>query len=225
MTVLAQSPDAERRNDVEGVVQTLEEDIIFGRLRPRERLTEDALLERFATKRHVVRQALAELARLGIVVKAPNKGAIVRDFTVAEVEEIYEMRELLHARAAQRMALPADPALVARLRDINARRTQAIDADDFRLVYALNDDFHQALFGACGNRHLAETISQYESLSHLIRSWRIGDAKGLRESQREHDGMIVALETGDRDRLVKLVVDHIKPSKKAYLAAHRWRRD
>lgn len=222
MTAISKRMDMERRTDLERVVRTLEEDIIFGRLRPRERLVEDVLLDRFATKRHVVRQALSELVRLGVVVKAPNKGAVVRDFTGTEVEEIYEMRELLHARATQRMALPADPALVALLHDINARRTRAIEVDDFRLIYALNDDFHQAIFGACGNRHLAETISQYESLSHLIRSWRIGDAKGLRESQKEHEEMIIALETGDRSRLVQLVVDHIKPSKKAYLAAHRW---
>lgn len=223
MIAISGQTGVQRQGDVQQVVQALEEDIIFGRLHPRERLIEDVLLDRFATKRHIVRQALSELARLGIVVKAPNKGAVVRDFTAAEVEEIYEMRELLHVRAARRMELPADPALVARLRDINARRTRAIEADDLRLVYALNNDFHQTLFGACGNRYLAETISQYESLSHSIRSWRTSDPRGLRESQNEHEDMIAALETGDREHLVQLVVDHIKPSKEAYIAAHRWR--
>ena len=206
--------------DVDCIVRSLEEEIIFGRLKPRERLIEDDLLQRFDAKRYVVRQALAELQRIGIVTKQRNRGAMVRDFTATEVEHIYEMRELLHAQAARRMALPAGSGVVDRLRNLNDRRTVAIDAGDLRMAYSLNEDFHKTLFGACGNPYLSETITQYERLSHAIRSWRIGEATMLRESQNEHDAMIAALETGDREALIRLVVDHVQPSKEAYLAAH-----
>ncbi len=59
-------------------LDTLEEDIVFGRLHPRERLTEDALMARFGLKRHVVRQALAELELMGVVERKRNVGAVVR---------------------------------------------------------------------------------------------------------------------------------------------------
>ena len=42
-----QAPDA-----VSQAVAALEEDIVFGRLHPRERLTEDELMARFGMKRH-----------------------------------------------------------------------------------------------------------------------------------------------------------------------------
>ena len=213
-------PQSSNQRDVDTIVETLEAEIIFGRLKPRERLIEDALLQRFGAKRYVVRQALSELERIGIVVKQRNKGAMVRDFTAVEVEHIYEMREALHTQAARRMTLPLDPAVVARLRDLNERRTAAIEGGDLRAVYTLNDEFHGALFATCGNPYLAETIAQFERLSHAIRSWRIGDAAQLRESQLEHADMIDALERGDREALLRLVVDHVKPSKEAYLAAH-----
>jgi len=66
---------------VADVLQVLEEDIIFGRLAPRERLVEDQLMQRFGAKRHVVRQAIAGLERMQIVSRELNKGARVRDFS------------------------------------------------------------------------------------------------------------------------------------------------
>lgn len=205
----------------EDVVRTLEEDIIFGRLRPRERLVEETLMERMGTKRHVVRQALMELERLGIVVRERNKGSAVRDFAPQEVEAIYEMRALLQRHAAERIPLPADPELVALLRSIHGRHARAVDAGDLRAVYRLNNQFHDTLFGACGNRYLVETISDYAWLAHAIRSYRIADPRLLAQARDEHARMIDALERGDRATLVRLSVEHIEPSKRAYLAQER----
>lgn len=54
------------------VVSTLEEDIVLGRLHPRERLVEDDLMRRFSVKRHVIRQALSDLEQMAVVERAPN---------------------------------------------------------------------------------------------------------------------------------------------------------
>src|SRR5918997_2561481 len=97
------------------VVRALEFDILLGRLRPRERLVEDALMTRFSAKRHVIRRALDELERIGVVVRARNRGAAVRDFSAQEVEEVYEIRELLQRHAAERMPLPGDADHIAEL--------------------------------------------------------------------------------------------------------------
>ncbi len=199
------------------IVTTLEEDIIFGRLFPRERLVEDALMARFGAKRHLVRQALGELERMGIIVKKQNKGALIRDYSRAEVEEIYEMRELLHARAVQRMPLPAPPALIASLEEINRRLATSLRAGDLRSMYHLNNEFHDTLFGHCQNRYLAESIRHFAWQAHPIRSFRIANPELFAHALEEHDQMIAAMREGDRERLEQLCVDHIQPSKQAYL--------
>jgi DNA-binding GntR family transcriptional regulator len=112
--------------DLAEIVRTLEADIIFGRLKPRERLVEDMLMERLGATRHLVRQALSELERLGIVVRERNKGCAVRYFPPAEVEQIYELRELLQAHAAGRIPLPAPGALLEALGAIHARHSRAV---------------------------------------------------------------------------------------------------
>lgn len=63
------------------IVAALEEDIIFGRLAPGQRLVEDGLMTRFGATRHAIRQALGELDRMGIVVRGRNVGAAVRSYS------------------------------------------------------------------------------------------------------------------------------------------------
>lgn len=203
------------------VVQTLEADIIFGRLKPRERLVEDMLMERLGVTRHLVRQALFELERLGIVVRERNKGCAVRYFPPAEVEHIYELREVLQAHAARRIPLPAPDALIGALEAIHGEHVRAVEQGALGAVYRLNNAFHNTLFGACGNPRLVEAIAHYAWLAHAIRSYRIADPRLLRQARDEHGAMIEALRRGERDALVRLVVEHIRPSKDAYLAAER----
>lgn len=216
----------ERDSDiVDAVVAAIEDDIIFGRLRPRERLVEDALMERYGAKRHVVRQALDRLTTMGIVMRERNKGCAVRDFAPREVENIYDIRGLLQEHAARSIPLPADPELVATLTGLHERHCAAVAAGDLRAVRLLNNQFHDTLFGACGNAHLVETIAHYSWLAHAIRSYRIGDPVLLAQAQVEHAQMIEALANGERERLVRLCVEHILPSKEAYLRAEAGRDD
>lgn len=210
-------PNAAQPPALAEIVTALEEDIIFGRLFPRERLVEDALMERFGAKRHLVRQALGELERMGIIVKKQNKGALIRDYSRAEVEEIYEMRELLQARAARRMPLPAPPALIDALERVNRQLAESLRSGDLRSMYHLNNEFHDTLFGHCGNRYLAASIRHFAWQAHPIRSFRIANPDLFAHALEEHDQMIDAIRDGDRDRLERLCVEHIQPSKQAYL--------
>lgn len=209
---------------LEQIVRRLEEEIVLGRLRPRERLVEEELVKRFDAKRHVVRGALVELETLGIVVRQPNRGAAVRDFTAEEVEQIYDVRLVLERHAAQIIPLPADPALLARLKEIQARHGKAVDGGDLRTVFRANLAFHRTLFGACGNPYLVEQINQLAARAHAIRFHAITDDALLDRARLEHGRMIDYLERGERGELVELVGEHIKPSKQAYLkfASTRW---
>lgn len=199
------------------IIFSLEYDILFGGLRPRERLVEDALMQRFAAKRHAVRQALVELERIGIVTRAPNRGAAVRDFTTEEVEEITELREVLHRRAVKRMRLPAEIKLIDELQTIQRRHDKAVVARSPRAIDAANEAFHAALFGACGNKLLSVAIGHYAYLSRAMRLYPMVDPALLGTLRQEHWAMINALISGNRKELTRLVVSHIQHSKKVYL--------
>jgi DNA-binding GntR family transcriptional regulator len=217
----SEAPAEGREPVLAEIVRALEFDILYGRLKPRERLVEDAVMGRFGAKRHVVRQAFAELERMGIVVRTPHRGASVRDFPTKEVDEIYQMRELLQRSAAELIPLPADPALLAELEAVQARHDRAVDAADLREVDEINDRFHRVLFAACGNAHLARAIGYYAQLTRGVRLMHITAPGSLARVRDEHWAMIRALRAGDRAELVRLVVEHIQPSRVAYLAVRK----
>ena len=206
--------------DLERIVNLVKHQIIFGRLKPRERLTEDELCARFAASRHLIRSVFVRLEHLGLVTRRPNKGVVVRDFSVAEVEEIYEMRALLQAEAARRIPLPAPAALLERLRAIHAEHAAAVECQDLGRVCTINNEFHRNFFAACGNRYIAQTIDRMWTETLAIRCYAIGDPVLLARSQQEHGRILDALARGDREALVREVVAHIWPALDAYKRAH-----
>ena len=205
------------------VVDNLETDIVFGRLLPRERLIEDELLARFDVKRHVVRQALAELERMGLVVRARHRGAAVAHFTPDEVEQIYGVRCLLETGAARQIALPLPAGRIRELQAIQRRHDAAVANGDALTAFRTNNAFHRALFSMCGNAYLSEAIGYFAQKTHVIRSLSIAKAEYLRKAGDEHRAMIDALMRGDRKRLVELCSGHLDISKRPYIEAYRTR--
>jgi DNA-binding GntR family transcriptional regulator len=148
-----------RPADMAGTIaRSLEEDIVLGRRHPRERLIEQDLCDRFSTHRGDVRLALFELEKKGIVERIPNRGAIVRDLTPAEVTAIYAVREELEVMAVRILPFPVAPDDVARLDALQKRHSAAIDAGDMLGMFYANLHFHQTLYGLCRNACLIDTI-------------------------------------------------------------------
>lgn len=207
-------------NELAELVDKIKQEIIFGRLRPRERLIEDDLSERFGASRHLVRSAFSDLEKLGLVTRRPNKGAIVRDFSPREVEEMYEMRAWLQAEAARRIPLPADQTLIAQLEAIHDQYSEAVDRRDLKRVCTLNNEFHHTMFSACNNTYLAGMIQRVWVETLGIRCYAIGDPVLLVRARAEHRKMLDALKAGERNKLEQLCVDHIWPALQAYKRAH-----
>ncbi len=203
------------------IAATLEEEIALGLFAPRERLVEEELSERFRVKRHVIRQALVDLDSMGLVVRNPNRGAAVRDYTAKEVEQLYVVRELLETCAGKLIPLPAAPELIAELTRVHERHCAAVSRGDLRRVFRENLLFHQTLFAASGNASLTEVIEQLQFKTHAIRSYSIGNAKLLADICQEHASMIDYLRRGERDAFVALLGKHIQPAKNAYLEQSR----
>lgn len=218
MTIKEEVRHPHEEHDDLTIASALEEDIIFGRLAPGTRLTEDMLLARFHVTRHFARQALVQLEGMGIVVRERNKGATVRLLSPHEVQEIYDVRELLQRQAALWIPLPAPTALIDELTAIHEEHGRYIEAGYLRGVHETNDRFHLKLFGACGNSHLVQSIELYMRLSLPVRANSMADKASLNVSHEHHRMMIEMLKGRDNWVLAQLCVDHLQPSKRNYLA-------
>lgn len=212
--------ESDKNSPMAAITAMLEEDIIFGRLHPRERLIEEELIQRFGIKRYVVREVLATLDRMGLIERRKNVGALVRSFTTKEVAELYAVRALLETEAARLIPLPIPEASFARLVAIQEQHDEAVLASSPPRVFRANLAFHQALFELTGNETLQRAIAEYARQTHPIRFSALVAADYREKARSEHWRMINALRAGDLETLVALCAEHLLPSRDAYLAAH-----
>jgi DNA-binding GntR family transcriptional regulator len=214
---LVTKTDAQAAQLIEGI----KTDIIIGRLRPHQRLVEEEISAQFGVSRHVSRAALVQLERMGLVTRRPNRGVIVRDFSLAQVEQIYEVRMILQREAAQRVPMPVRPDALKEIEAIHAEYCRELEAGNLLQVNVLNDAFHRRIWKTCPNQYLAETIEKLWVETTGIRWYGVGDPHLLAHSREHHATMIEQLRTGDREGFVALAVDHILPPLDAFRHAHR----
>lgn len=209
--------------DQTSATELIEQDILFGRLRPRERLIEDDLMTRTGATRHAVRQALMDLEHRRLVVRVPNKGAQVRDFARTEIAEICQMRDWLHARAAKSIAMPRSPEWLEQITDLAQRHAHAVQMQNPMEIHRANSAFHDMLFSACGNQFLAQTIHDYAQLSLAYRCHLMTRMDLAHQAQDEHGLMVEALCAGDSERLAALCITHTRAAREVYESLQGWR--
>lgn len=203
--------------DWKRVVDVLVRAIIFGHLLPREHLVEDEIMERFKTSRHAVRRAFDDMQRLGVVVRASNRGTWVRSYTLQEVEGLYEVRSTLERQAALRMSLPASKTLIDTLSQIQEQHQAASRGNDLLALFYLNNQFHETLYESCGNLQLSEAIKLYSLQTHPIRVRYFTHEPWREEAIRQHWNMIELLKGSDKLALADACTRHIEPPKQQYL--------
>jgi DNA-binding GntR family transcriptional regulator len=147
---------------VRGVIHGL----LRGRWRGGDRLTEVDAAELFKVSRTPVREALLELASMGIVELRRNCGAIFLPFGEKELRDLYAVRTLLEAEAARLAATRIDDACIDRLKSAFTalRREQRPDTD-----WKLDRELHSAIAQAADNPRLAGEMARYSDLVQTMR--------------------------------------------------------
>lgn len=198
------------------LIADLENDIIFGRYAPGTRIIEDTVMDQYAAKRHAVRNAFAALETRGLLIRRPNRGVEVVDFTPDEVDELYDVRILLETEASRRTHLPCPPDVIAKLEDIGRRHELAVKQKEFRAVFWLNLEFHEVQYSCCGNPRLARLIANHARVAQPIRVVKYDDTKHMQTVVQQHHAIIVALRGSSTSALVDAVRAHLPASAEAY---------
>jgi DNA-binding GntR family transcriptional regulator len=203
---------------VAAVIEAIESDIIRGRILPRTRLIEDHLMDDYDAKRHVVRAALVELERLGVVVKPPHLGAQIRRFDAQSLNDLYLMRSVLHRAAVSMMTLPVAPERLSEVVAAMQAHAAAAESGDIIQINRTNMSFHRALYGLCDNAYLEESIRLHDWISFPARAYGVADKEALAQACSEHAQMVEALKNGDRERLDQLSYGHMDRARAIYAA-------
>lgn len=202
------------------VLQQLENAILSGYFRPRERLVERDLLTHFDVSRTVIREVLKILEGKGLVKITPYRGAIVVDLTAEDVEEIFFLRLKLEAIAAGLVVKNIARIEVQHLKKLCRELEKHLQERTDQMIEKDNE-FHRVLFQASRNSYLNDMIDYLGPKAHMVKfnAWSLPNR--IEQSMLEHKAMIEALEQRDDEAFEKLVTDHLLFSKNSYLAQLR----
>lgn len=199
--------------------KALERLIVDGELAPGERLNEIQLAQRFGTSRGPLREATRSLAAKGYVQVVRNRGVFVRQLTLEEALEVYDLRAALFGLAGRLVAERMTDTLQKRLTaQVDAMEAAAREGDLTR-YYPLNLEFHRTIVEASGNRALADEYQRFVKKMHLFRQRSLVQGGGLSVSNREHREMLEALASGDPARAHETHWRHVERAKARLMAA------
>lgn len=199
------------------VQRELERLILAGEVKPGERINEQHVAQRLQVSRGPVREALRGLERAGLVEARVNRGVYVREVSVEQALEIYEMRGLITGFACARLAAASTADQRAELAGLVARMERAAADGDQALYYEINLAFHDRLMQFAGN---ARAKAMYDALvkeSHLCRRRSLFSPRNMAESNAEHAAMLDAIRRGDVETARRVGEEHIVGGRRRFL--------
>jgi phosphonate utilization transcriptional regulator len=201
-------------NSLPAVVQVeIEQLILSGELAVGEHVNESDLALRFGTSRGPIREALRALEESRLVRSEKNRGVFVREISVAEADEIYDVREALDQLIGQRVAERATPQQIRDLEAVLAQMDDAAGLQDIKSYHALNLKFHDMLVDFAGNSRLTESYRLLTKGLLLFRLRGLQDGGGLAVSNTEHKAVMKAVEARDSARAGNLLRRHAVESR------------
>ncbi|ASC65715.1 HTH-type transcriptional regulator mcbR [Achromobacter denitrificans] len=213
--------DAARKPNLrERVYGIVRQRIQMGLIRLEDRLVDHDIAQELHVSRMPVREALMQLKNEGVL-EGTARGFVLRRFTLAEMNEIFEIRTLLEPSAAASASLHADPKSLA---DMKAALEQAesahlrTDLDDFMRS---NARFRLVWLAMVPNRELAGAISRYIDHVQVVRLVTMDDQEVRSIILDGMRGLYEAFLSGDTELVRVRMLGHARAAAACYYSAYQ----
>jgi DNA-binding GntR family transcriptional regulator len=216
----------ERKTVTDLALEALREKILRGDYPEGEPLRQDALAADLGVSRIPVREALRQLEAEGLVAFSPHCGAVVSSLSLAEIEELFEMRGLLEAKLI-RLAIP-------RLTREDLSRAEAV-LDLYEAAFArrdvaewgaLNWRFHSTLLSAADRPLTLGVLNNLHNQSDRYMRMQLALTHGEDRAIGEHRAILAAARSRDIDGASAFLYEHVVSAGRAlieFLRVHRQR--
>jgi len=202
-----------RSSTVDRVAERLRDLLLSGDLAPGTNLQETPLANALGVSRNTLREAARTLVAEGLLSRTPHKGIVVPSLTPDDVNELFEIRELLELAALERACTQPNK-ILADLQDKVEGLRRAVEARKERDVIEMDLGFHQALVNVFDSPRLqhfhAVLISELRlALAFLDRKTRAG----VGQIVTQHQQILHAVKSGDTEKSTRLLLKHLQDSK------------
>lgn len=192
----------------EYVLDELRKSIVAGELSPGQPIRQDTIAAGMGVSRVPLREALKTLEAEGQVIYQPHRGYSVAELSLADLLEVYRMRELLEAEAARVASERLTDADLARISDAGQDVESAADEGDLVAMIAANRRFHFALLEPAGMPRLLRVVRTLWDATDAYRAVYYNSGTNRTRVRREHEAIISAAEDRRADDLIHLLAEH-----------------
>lgn len=198
----------------------LQRQIVHGEIAAGAKLNEADVAHDLGISRGPVREAFSALAQAGLLRVEKNRGVFVREVSLAEADEFYDVRAALEGLigklAAQRITDDERAGLhgvIERMHQVQRER----GAEDY---FALNVEFHDRLARAARNAALVANYRNVVNQLDLYRRATIArSTENIPLSTSEHEAIVEAVSRRDAARAERLMTEHVLVSRQRLHAA------
>ena len=182
--------------------------IAVGELIPGQPLRQEDLAERLGVSRVPVREALNTLESEGHVVHEPHYGYRVTELSLADLLEVYRLRQLLEAEAVRATIALGGERVLVDLRAAGKDVERANAAGDLLAMSEANRRFHFVLVTSAGLPRLERILRALWDSTEAYRRLYYQEPGNRVRVEGEHAGIIDAFAAGDAELVIRLLDDH-----------------
>lgn len=193
------------------VAGILRQRILAGELRPGTALHEVTVSSALGVSRNTLREAMRILALEGLLKKTIHRGVSVASLSIADVQEIYQLRRLMEIAAVQAADDPS-PEVLRQMRVLVDGYEAAVHARDWVRAVNMDLQFHSQLIRFHHNSRLE---SFYQKILGELRMGMVlvdrvhDDPGGLIPVHRQIYELLAA---GERERCLDVLYQHLDDS-------------
>jgi len=204
---------------VASVQRELERMIAAGELAGGDRVNESSLALKLGISRGPIREACRALENIGLLRSEMNRGFFVREISIKEAMDIYDLRAQLSSMIGRLATANVTAAQLEEFDTLLAKMDAAAEAGDVVSYYPINVEFHTRLIECADNHKLTQLWPTLESELHLFRTRSFILPGSLRASNHDHRAVVNAMRQGDAESAARLLADHILKGKARLLRA------
>jgi DNA-binding GntR family transcriptional regulator len=191
----------------------LRKDILQGKLRQGEKLTEQQICDTYHVSRTPVREAFKQLELEGLIETIPNRGAFVIGFSPQDFEDMYELRksyEVLAVKWAIERITKEEFEKLEEAFEFMEFYTQKKDAEK---MLNINMRFHELIYAASHNKMLQHVLSSYQIYIKQSKTANTYVDEYLDDVLEEHREIFEAFQNEEVDAGVKAITRHLDHAK------------
>ncbi len=205
------------------IFDQLEKEILTGKYKRGEILSENKLAESLGVSRTPVREAIRRLEQENIL-EDSSKGMVVVGIAREDLPDMYEIRMHIESLAAGRAALKMSDEQIKEMEETLEMQKYYIDrqnengSDNSEAIKDLDSKFHKLIYKGCGSRVFEDMLTTLHKRTTKFRKASVRKNSRARSSWDEHNTIYQPIKAHDPAAAEAATLHHLENACKSIMS-------